>query len=376
MRRLKRTVFAGLWSALFAVAGCGGPAVVRVVDGREIPGPFISDSAYLQMAKGAEAEARNQLDVALSHYEQAAEEDTESAAVWVELGRLRCVLRHDEASVKEAFEKAETLDAEDAGLWKARAVCSKAQGNKSEALQHADKARSLDPGSDEIGLLHAELLELLGREDEAFAELHELTIRHPASLGGHLALMRLSQKQKKAWAVEAAEGALRSMARGDRVEGLHWVRGEYEALDRFLIEGNMEEAKREGRRMKMEPGDVALRAALFGRAKECRELGELIALSDPANVLAWMAYAVGADLERNESAYQEAIKGLRRVETGGRRPTKLAVMLFTELMERRVGLEGARAYLESAEWRETGSTDEAKGAAVAARVLKKMAKEP
>jgi hypothetical protein len=64
VRRRRLSVAAALAGLLGAALGCASPTVVRVMDGREVEGRFISEYAYTLYAIGADAEAHKDLAMA------------------------------------------------------------------------------------------------------------------------------------------------------------------------------------------------------------------------------------------------------------------------------------------------------------------------
>ena len=71
-----------IFASACALSGCGGPAVVRVVDGRAEEGRFISQGAYAYYGRAATAEAAGDLASATRWLEAASALDPEGPEGW------------------------------------------------------------------------------------------------------------------------------------------------------------------------------------------------------------------------------------------------------------------------------------------------------
>src|SRR5262245_24637453 len=121
-RRLARLLRGAL--ALVPLAGCAAPGVVRVVDGHEIEGRFISDDAYALYGKAANEAASGEPARALAALKEAAEADPASPEIWTWIGALSCQPpTGDFEQGEQALRRAEALDPDYAPLFRERARC-------------------------------------------------------------------------------------------------------------------------------------------------------------------------------------------------------------------------------------------------------------
>lgn len=134
--------------------------------------------------------ARERWDEALARAEQATED------AFVAFARARALLalgRLDEAYA--ALRRSRDLDPSDPALYELEATILRARGDAASALHAAEGASALDPHRGSAYTLRAELLELLGRGDEALALLRDAVRRlgrdpvHHAAVLSHLAAL-------------------------------------------------------------------------------------------------------------------------------------------------------------------------------------------
>lgn len=340
--------------------GCSAPTVVRVMDGREVEGRFISEYAYTLYAIGADAEAHGDLPTALQAFEAAAQEDAESPQIWTRIGAIRCRLPEHSARAEEAFAEAQELDADFEPLVRERAGCAIRERRANAALELANRAFELDPDIEETALLRVHVLEILGRREEARRALDELVIRRPSSM---LALRSLRDFAVRTRDAFAAEQASRKLAELDKTGRGTEVRtdftlgsgagsppggagGALDALDAAIAGGDLPLARKLGRRADVVPAEIAVRAAALGRATLAREQAELVLGADPADTSARIALAIAADLAGDQAFLGRVLAELPSPGAGSlARPSPLARLLFAELLYRRTGGEAARAWL-------------------------------
>lgn len=353
--------------AALTLAACGAPTVTRAVNGELLEGRFISPRAYALYGIGADAEARGDLRKAVAAFEAARDVDPESPEISTRVGALRCQLGGD---AEEAFERAIELDPTYEPAFRERARCARAHGKPEEALGFAAEAAALDPDQEEAQLLHAELLEQLGRAEEARRALRGWTVRRPRSVAGWLALAALAQRAgdtgeaERAGRRAAALTPRHAAQLAQELPGLSAMAQVDEALGR----GDLGEARRLARAARLPPAELAVRAAALGRVAEARAQAALVVGADPASASARIALATAADLAGDEEALAEAWRGLPGSSEPLTGPSPLARLLLAELLARRVGAEAARAWLGA----EAAADGDALTAAVAARVRKRL----
>lgn len=329
--------------ATLALAGCTEAGVIRVIDGREVEGRFISEVAYAYYARGADSEARGDLEAALAAYGAAAEDDKDSAEIWTRIGAVRCELKGQRGDPDEAFSRAEDHDADYEPLWRERARCAFAAGRFDVALAASARAVELDPEREDAAILHAAALTKLSRVDEARRELVALTIRHPAAAEGWAALAALGDAGPARRATDAGPGpgpGRRSpeagMGRSAQVDPLA-------AIDAALTAGDLAGARRKARSARVLGADLAVRAAALGRLDLAREQAELVLGADPLDGGARIALAVAADLLGDTATLDQTMAGAPVALPAP--PSLLARLLLAELLDRRVGLAAASAWL-------------------------------
>lgn len=353
----------GLVAALLASGsfGCASPRVVRVIEGHEVEGRFISEEAYAYYARAAQEEATGGFpERVLVALEGAAREDPASVEVWTKLGAAWCRAR-DTVKSEEAFARAEAQDASFSPIYRERARCtlfeasswpsiSGKRGMWQRALWLAERAVFLDPEDLAATVLTADLLARLGREAEGGRLLAAFSIRQPTSTEALRALRDFARAHKdEALALRAERrlGALPFQLPGGPRDGSSEGAPSLAAVDAALGEGDLAAALRLAHRAHLPASEVAVRAAALGRVPAARAEALRVLGADPGDGSAQVALAVALDLAGEEAAVGEA---LARAAAAGSftSPSPLARLLFAELLERRVGAEAARLFLGSA----------------------------
>lgn len=341
---------------LGALPACLQPTVVRMFEGREVAGRYISPRAYTYYAFGADAEARGELGAALEAYEEAASADGESVEIWTRIGLVRCSL--DRGDADEAFDEAEEQDSTFAPLWVSKARCADRRGDDEGALVAIDRAVAFDPGDVDARTFRANLLRDLGRPDEAARELHALTLEEPQSSNAWRARHLLAVEQGDAAVALATSARLRALeARGAPARGAALPAAEaLERVDEALRDGDVHAAHHLGRRAGLVLADVAARAAALGRNDLAATQAETILRAEPTNGTARMVLASAADLLGDEARLTLALVD---VPPSGSltRASPLASALFAGLLFRRVDRSAARAFWEQATWPDAPGED-------------------
>jgi tetratricopeptide (TPR) repeat protein len=330
-----------------ALAGCGEPAVVRLVDGRPVSGRFIGDDAYALYLWAADAEARGDLAQARRGFEQAALADPRSPEIWTRIGALRCRMEPSPSmppGAALAFDKAEAVDPSFGPAFRERARCLLAHGEAAAAALAADRAVALDPDDVETSLLRADALARAGRAEEARRALHSVAARFPRSSAVVRALFALARSTgDAALADEASRRAaelppdLAASLRDEAPAGSPLA-----GVDEALRAGDLEGARRRALHARIPGSEVALRAVALGKPALARAQAELLLGADPTDASARIALAAAADLAGDLGLLARAMD---RMPARGTPPSPLARLLFAEVLDRRVGAAAARVWL-------------------------------
>jgi tetratricopeptide (TPR) repeat protein len=320
--------------SVLASAGCIHGEVVRVIDGVEVRGPFISDVAYASHARGAELEARGDYAGALEAYELSASHDPDNVEAWTRIGAMRCRLKQADG-VEQAFGEAEDLDGDYEPLWRARALCWEARGRIEEAAAAAARAVTLDPERDETVLIHARLLARRGKLADALRWLRALGLRSPASVEAWEALADTARRAgDRVWYHHAlAHAESLRMRFGQRPApkkgSLRWS-----AVDAALAARELNVARRRLRQARIDPGLLAARAISMGRPDVALADAELRLGAEPEDSDARVALALAADLLGQR---ERAAEVMRELPANATPLGSVARLLLVELVMRQGG---------------------------------------
>jgi tetratricopeptide (TPR) repeat protein len=314
--------------------------VVRVVDGEELPGRFVSHLAYGAYARAALLEADGDLNGAVHAYGEALREDTRSKEIWTRIGALRC--RLGASGAWEAFDRAAQIDAEYEPVWRERAHCHAREKRLDRALASAERALTLDPSLEETSVLIANLQRQRGKPKDAQRWLEGLVAVAPTSVPGYEALLELAvqtgdERLRERAALQLARLSPRRLPDLIRLEPRLSLPARTDAA---LREGDLDQAQELALEAHMPKGRLAVRAAELGRADLAYEIAQRVLDADPRNGDAWVAALVAADRLRDEQAYGEVLKS-RAPEMVA--PSPEAAELLARLLERRVGSEASAA---------------------------------
>ncbi|MEZ4308404.1 MAG: hypothetical protein R3F14_10210 [Polyangiaceae bacterium] len=353
--------------------------MIRVVDGREIEGRFVSPRAYALYARGAEAEARGELEGARLEYLAAASDDGGSAEIWTRIGAVTCALgRADES--REAFGCAAERAPDYQPLYRERAVCALSQARvapevASAAFEDAKRALALDPDDEDSALLYARAAEAAGHPGSAELLLRELVVRSPGRVAGWAALRDLARRRGDLAAVARAEISLRALspastpwlapgagdgagagarpassggaapavASGGVASG-GVAPGALAEIDAALARDALSAARKAATRARLPPAELAVRAAALGRAAVAKEQATLVFNADPGSASAAIALAVACDLLHDDAGLSRALSDTSSRTTP---PSALARLLFAELIARRTSADAAATWLGS-----------------------------
>lgn len=305
MYRLAAMKWPALGLSLVLIAsGCARESVVRLFDGREVSGRWVSPQAYAAFAEAALQEAQGNKRAAIAAYELAIAEDPENATAWGRIGALRCT--EAPAAADRAFSRAEALDAELEAPWLARAACALERRDPRGAVSHSLRAAALSPDDDEASLLVATALERSGDEG--------------AARRWRRALALVSELPEKADAPKRATGP--------------------EALER-AFRGETADLERVATAARIGTAELSLRAVQHGRTDLAKRFSSLVLDADPASSDARIAALSTADLENDQESFTRLVKEAPRHCTP---PSALGAALMEALIARRLGPEAARAW--------------------------------
>ncbi len=332
----------GILAVALAVGACGGGQVVRVHDGVEVRGRFISDLAYAAYARGAEHEAREQFVAGLDQYLEAAARDPRSVEVWTRIAALRCRLkRYDGAA--EAFAEAERLDEGYEPVWHERALCAERRGDPSEATAAAARAVELDPERQQTVLLYARLLEAQGQVSRAGRWLRGLALSLPHDVSVWQALGEHARRNDDLPWAHHADAQLRVLAaRLRRPHAEATDRSVWAPVDDALLQGDRRAARQHARQAGLHPRLVAVRAIVVGRPELALAEAELRVDAEPTDTDSRIALALAADLTGHRDRTSRRLGALPVAATA---PSAVGELMLGELLLRHVGAEAAQAWL-------------------------------
>jgi tetratricopeptide (TPR) repeat protein len=298
------------WSAprlacsVLILSACTREHVVRIFDGREVGGRWVSSEAYAAFTEASLEEARGNKAAAVAAYERAIAEDPENAAAWGRLGAVRCTAAP--AVADRAFSRAEALDSELVGPWIARAECALERRDARGAVSYALRAAALSPRDHEANLLVATALERSG--DTVAAGRWRRALALAPELPG--------------------EAGAERRAAGD-------------ALERAFDDADTAELERAAIAARIGSAELSLRAVQHGRSDLASHFATLVLEADPANSDARIAALSSADLARDQESFSRWSKDVPRVNAP---PSALGATLMEALLSRRLGPEAARAW--------------------------------
>ncbi len=330
------------------LAGCSSTpsSVDRVHDGRVWRGRYIHSFSYALYARGVHLEAQGHLREAEAAYLEAANHDPQSGSAWARIGAVRC-LRGDEDAAVEAFAEGWRTDNDRTLLLLERGRCALRAEDFEAALRDGRAAVARSPRSIEASLLTIDALQGLRRDEEATRWLDALAAFAPGARHVH------AQRASHAQARGDVSRERRARERGLAV--ISWetlehpiddpeveVRGAA-AIDAALQRGDLELAVRRAALLGMRGAEVALRAVALGRPELARRQAEVVLAADPDEANGRVALYLADEL-LGSAARTPPQGGQRGAPPSSGAPLRssdalhpLAVMLFGELLDRRVG---------------------------------------
>ncbi|HMJ52761.1 MAG TPA: tetratricopeptide repeat protein [Polyangiaceae bacterium] len=335
---------------LLATACASSTAVTRSVGGRLVHGRFVTDDAYTAYLRGALLEEQGNREAALTAYTEGARHDPDSPELLTKIGALICDRQEGAGTAAigkpgAAFDRAAAIDPAYEEAWTERARCNLKRGQLAAAEHAARMAVSLDPDRIEPALLLALVLEHRERIDEAARWLQGLVVRYPASAAAQEAMAAFAERTHDEARRAAAERALAELgARTNRRNRAVKVRPTVADVDAAIARGAFDDARRLALSARVSSGALALRAAAVGAAAFAQSQAELVLAADPRDADARVAAAIAADLLRDDDALARAMAEARLVDTT---ISPLAHLLMAELLERRVGPDARKAWMDA-----------------------------
>ena len=314
--------------------GCYRTSVERIVDGESVSHRFISARAYAYYALGVHAETEHRYAEAFSAYTEAARSDAEGPEPWTRRGAVACRLeRFDEA--KESFSKAEAADAEFAPLWRERAACALARSDLKLALRASERAEALEPESTETVLLRSTVLERTGDPVGALREVVALTIKNPSQSAWErqLGVAERTHDEPAARVARRALGA--ASTRNGPAASVAPRPVSLADLDAAIARGDERDAFSVGRRLKLAPGAIAVRAAALGHQAFAGKSAQRILGANPLDADAFVAAIIARESEPELPELAKLLDGSRGRSMSA--PSSLASLLLLDALARRVG---------------------------------------
>lgn len=330
--------------ATAAAAACArGPDVVRVFDGEARVGPYITHETYAAYARGALLEASGEYQQAEVSYEKALADSPESAAIWVRLAAVRCRLG---GAIEPGLAQARRLNPDYAPIWREWALCTLERGQASEARALAERALALDPDDESTTLLLARIEEQLGNEERSAELLLAHGIRGPGSGAVWRAALDLAERTKDPTLAALARAGLDRAGLPDPTYATQRARSRalLDAIDRALLADELDLARQLAPRARLSADALAVRAAVIGAARAALNQADFVLEADATNTDAWIAGLVAADLLDDEACFEDR---LTRWSPPNTAPRPEAARLLGALLERRMGPEAARAWLQA-----------------------------
>lgn len=286
--------------------GCQGENVVRIFNGHEVTGRYVSAESYAAFAIATLEEAKGNRRAAVEAYERAIQEDPQNAAAWGRIGAIQCTASPRDAD--RAFARAEAIEPDLESPWVARAACALERNDAERAVTYAKNAIFLSPDDAEANRLVIAALEKRGDPIEA-------------------------ERWRRGFALGSASDTKDRSPPGPD--------GPADPLARAIDGADVMEAERAAVRARIGSAELSLRAVKRGRLDLAETVASRALEADPSNSDARIAALATADLARNEAAFAKALDTVPR---GSALPTRLAAELFEAVIHRRIGLDAARAF--------------------------------
>jgi tetratricopeptide (TPR) repeat protein len=359
--------------------GCAGEdRVVRVVDGRPVPGVVVPADAYAAYLRGSIADEAGDLDAAIEGYAIAATLGPRDPEPLARLGDARCRRSPHDPSADEAIGRALAIDGAYEPALEARARCAERRGDVRLALESARRAAKADPAAVEPLAMLARLQPAdPGAADELRARLIAMTLvagtdaaawralatwargHGDATLEGRalgsLASLVSSRPSGSAeidaairrLAGEGENAAARALASA-RVEGSG--AGEIDAfvarlaIDDALLSGDVAGARRVATRAHLEPVVVAGRALVLGDDESARAIASTLSAAEPRAIAPRLVLAGAAEALGEGAIAARALEV--RGSSGARVPPEVW-LAYGRTLARSGSNDAARALLQA-----------------------------
>ncbi|HQP35262.1 MAG TPA: hypothetical protein PLI95_08790 [Polyangiaceae bacterium] len=330
-----------LSAALAAASGCyPSTQVVRVVDGEQVAGRFVDETAYEAYLRASILEEEGDLPAAESAYAEASAADPEGPGPLVRLAAVRCAMGGAKVALAdEDFERTARIAPTYAPLFVERARCSMARGRMEAADRDVRRAMELDPKDSDATILQARILERSGRGAAAVGLLHGYVTWRPQSAEVWRELRevahRAGDRVREGLACEREMRTSWGDTKRRREPGVR----EFEQVDRLVMQGDLQGARSAALGAGIAAGELAVRMAALGRWSLALDQAATVLIADPTDANARAAAMALPDREQVERRLgARAWEQVVGVGDGARAGT-LGVLLLADAVARRMGAE-------------------------------------
>jgi hypothetical protein len=320
-----------------ALVACARQPVVRVVQGERVEDRAIASEAYAAYLRGSLAESAGDWARARAEYRRVLSWDDASVEARARLGRVECRAtgRADALEAAVSFAPGAEL------AWLELARCHLAQGRYGLARHAAERAVMIAPDHDGASLVLAESWARLGDRAEMERWLGPLETKAlwtstsqdsglPSEGSSNRALREELARVRAALPPDGAGGAA--------------VSNRFAAVDRALVDGDLEAARGAASALMLPASELALRALALGLLTLAREQAELVASAAPEDVNAWIVQLVVA---RRAPAQPSEALVVPPFPYEPEAPSPLGRALLAEFLSGALGVDAAEAWLNA-----------------------------
>jgi hypothetical protein len=316
--------------------GCARQPVVRVVGGERVEDRAIASEAYAAYLRGSLAESAGDWARARAEYRRVLSWDGASVEARARLGRVEC-----RASGRAAALEAAVSFAPGAELaWLELARCHLSQRRYGLARHAAERAVMIAPDHEGASLVLAESWARLGDRAEMERWLGALEARAFWTRGAD-GQGPSDQAPNRALREELARvRALLPRDAADRAA----VPNRFAAVDRALVDGDLEAARSAASALMLPASELALRALALGLLTLAQEQADLVASAAPEDVNAWIVRLV---VSRRAPAQPSEALVVPAFPHEPEAPSPLGRALLAEFLWGALGFDAANAWLNA-----------------------------